>query len=204
MLATDHFVWKHYSRETFDIARSALNLDVEAIDIDVLELSPERVGTFDVVLFLGVFYHQFDPISGLVNAANLAKEVLIVETHIESLFTHRPTMVFFPESELSNDLTNWWGPNPALMVALLKSFGFTKVDAAWSLKGGSRAVFHAWRSESLRKGLGEERPIQTSIFYRLKRLFARLWRQFDARYPALATKIRDRWHQYQVAKSRIQ
>jgi tRNA (mo5U34)-methyltransferase len=184
VLATDHFVWKHYNRETFNIARSALNLDIEALDIDVPELSPERVGTFDVVLFLGVFYHLFDPIAGLANAAKLAREVLIVETHIESLETHRPAMVFFPGAELNNDPTNWWGPNPAMMVTLLKSLGFTKVDAAWSLKDGSRAVFHAWRSESLRKHLGEERAIAISTisnFSRLKRKFARLWRQVLSR-----------------------
>ena len=189
VLATDHFIWTQLSRETFNIARSALNLDVEALDIDVPDLSPDRVGMFDVVLFFGVFYHLFDPIAGLATAAKLAREVLIVETHVDLLDTHRPAMVFFPGSELNNDSTNWWGPNPELMIALLKGLGFAKVDAAWSLKHGRRAVFHAWRSESLRKHLGKEReiipieerdiqngeravPISTNW---LKRKFARLW-----------------------------
>lgn len=177
VLATDHFIWRRLSRETFDIARSALNLDVEALEIDLPDLSPDRVGMFDVVLFFGVFYHLFDPIAGLANAAKLAREVLVVETHIELLDAHRPAMVFFPGSELNDDPTNWWGPNPALMIALLKSLGFAKVDAAWSLKGGSRAVFHAWKSESLRKEHGAEREIADITFYRLKRKLARLLKQ---------------------------
>ena len=39
------------------LAREALGSRVEDIDIDVMDLTPERVGTFDVVLFLGVLYH---------------------------------------------------------------------------------------------------------------------------------------------------
>src|SRR5712671_1368325 len=66
VLATDNFTWNHEvfrGRETFELARSALGLDVEMLDVDVPDLSPDKVGgTFDVVLFLGVLYHLFDPI----------------------------------------------------------------------------------------------------------------------------------------------
>lgn len=162
VLATDHFTWAHsdlLGRESFDLALSALDLDIEALDIDIPDLCPDRVGVFDIVLFLGVFYHLFDPIAGLANAAKLAREVLVVETHIDALETRRPAMVFFPGDELSGDVTNWWGPNPALMVALLKSFGFAKVDAAWSFRPGHRAVFHAWRSDKLRRCADSEHSI---------------------------------------------
>jgi tRNA (mo5U34)-methyltransferase len=54
-------------------------LDIETMTVDVPELSPERIDTFDIVLFLGVFYHLFDPIDGLRRAATLAKQVLVVE-----------------------------------------------------------------------------------------------------------------------------
>jgi tRNA (mo5U34)-methyltransferase len=53
VLATDHYCWNHKDfrgRETFELARSALGLDIEAIDIDVIELYPERLGTFDVAI----------------------------------------------------------------------------------------------------------------------------------------------------------
>jgi len=65
VLATDHLVWNHprlRGREAFDLARSALDVDVEVKDIDVHELTPDNVGTFDVVLFLGVFYHLLEPL----------------------------------------------------------------------------------------------------------------------------------------------
>jgi tRNA (mo5U34)-methyltransferase len=150
VLATDHVAWTQMcGRDTFELARSALNLDIEAEDIDIPDVSVERLGTFDVVLFLGVFYHLFDPIAGLEKVAKLARESLIIETHTDGLAFDRPAMAFYPGSELANDASNWWGPNPALMVALLKKFGFAKVDAAWSIR--PRAVFHAWRTDSLRR-----------------------------------------------------
>ena len=162
VLATDSYCWKHEQfrgRDTFDLARSALGLDIETMTVDVPELSPERIGTFDIVLFLGVFYHLFDPIDGLRRAATLAKEVLVVETHIDLCELDRPAMVMYPGAELAGDATNWWGPNPACMLALLRQFGFEKVDAAWSLKAGRRAVYHAWRSDALRRFFGPKERV---------------------------------------------
>jgi hypothetical protein len=114
-------------------------LDIETMTVDVPELSPDRIGTFDVVLFLGVFYHLIDPIDGLRHVASLAKEMLVVETHTDLCELDRPAMVMYPGAELAGDATNWWGPNPACMLALLKQFGFEKIDAAWTFDVGQRA-----------------------------------------------------------------
>ena len=154
VVATDHFTWndpRFRGREAFDLARSSLGLEVEDVDIDVPALSPERMGTFDVVLFLGVFYHLLDPIDGVTRAASLAREVMVVETHCDALHEPRPAMVFYPGRELADDPTNWWGPNPACVLALLGTLGFATIDAAWSPFGRPRAVFHAWRSHALRR-----------------------------------------------------
>jgi len=156
VLATDHYVWNHpvfRGRDGFELARSVLNADLEVRDIDIPDLSPDSVGTFDVVLLLGVFYHLLDPIAALQQVAKLAREVLIVETHTDALEINRPAMIMYPGAELGNDASNWWGPNPACMVALLKEFGFAKVDAAWSIKIGARSVYHAWRTDALRRSL---------------------------------------------------
>jgi tRNA (mo5U34)-methyltransferase len=153
VLATDHYAWNHpllRGRGGFELARSVLNVDVEVKDIDIPYLTPDSVGTFDVVLLLGVFYHLLDPIAALQQVAKLAREVLIVETHTDALEIRRPAMIMYPGEELDNDGTNWWGPNPACMVALLRQCGFAKVDAAWS-NVGYRSVYHAWRTDALRR-----------------------------------------------------
>jgi hypothetical protein len=113
-----------------------------------MDISPESVGTFNVVLFLGVFYHLFNPIKGLQNAAALTDELLIVETAIDLQTLERPAMVFYPGSELAGDSGNWWGPNPAAMHALLGAVGFAHIDVRIT---GDRAVFHAWKSLSARR-----------------------------------------------------
>jgi tRNA (mo5U34)-methyltransferase len=160
VLATDHYTWNHpgfRGRDGFELARSVLNIDLEVRDIEIPHLSPDSVGTFDIVLFLGVFYHLLDPIAGLQQVAKLAREVLIVETYTDALEINRPAMIMYPGAELGNDATNWWGPNPACMVALLKEFGFAKVDAAWSIK--PRSVYHAWRTDALRRSLNPDEHV---------------------------------------------
>src|SRR5437870_7721511 len=64
VLATDSFSWDGGGwgrKDGFELARHALRSHVEDRTIDVLALSPDIVGTFDVVLFLGVLYHMRHP-----------------------------------------------------------------------------------------------------------------------------------------------
>jgi tRNA (mo5U34)-methyltransferase len=153
VLATDSYCWAHpyiRGRETFDLARVALGLDVEAQEIDAADLSPESVGEFDVVLYLGVFYHRYDAVETLARVARLAKQLLIVETHLELRDIDKPAMVFFPGTELANDPTNWWGPNEHLIRDLLMGHGFKDIEATAHPGGTNRAIFHAWRSTEAR------------------------------------------------------
>src|SRR5262245_22516090 len=65
VVAADHFCWTYggmASKEGFDLARTALRSRVEEALIRVEDLGPERLGTFDLVLFLGVLYHAPDPL----------------------------------------------------------------------------------------------------------------------------------------------
>ena len=148
VLATDHHCWSPeiQGRTTFDLARTTLKLDVEGMDIDVPDLSPDRVGQFDVVLFLGVFYHLVDPIRALQNLAAVTKDVAVIETHLDLRAMDRPAMVFYPGTELNNDPTNWWGPNRQCVEALLKIVGFERVVyQPHPLVGDARGIFHAYK-----------------------------------------------------------
>jgi tRNA (mo5U34)-methyltransferase len=172
VLATDYDSWlgKTWgSKAGFELARRALNSHVEAMTIDVLELSPERVGVFDLVLFLGVLYHLRHPLLALERIFNVTGSHLILETHVDMLWSRRPVMAFYPSSELYGDPTSWWGPNPVAVIAMLKSVGFKKVrlvsrkHSLFSMLGSAtylkirkrspffrslqqnRMVFHAWR-----------------------------------------------------------
>jgi tRNA (mo5U34)-methyltransferase len=141
VLATDSFIWngcdKGASKRGFELARQTLGSHVEDMHIDVLELSPERVGTFDVVLFLGVLYHMKHPLLALEKVSSVTKELLIVETTVDLLWTRRSAMAFYEKDEMGNDPTNWCGPNPAAVVAMLRTVGFRRIEVV----AGLRSVF---------------------------------------------------------------
>jgi tRNA (mo5U34)-methyltransferase len=151
VLATDSFAWTSYQengKAGFELARNELGSRVEDTEIDVLDLSPDRVGRFDLVLFLGVLYHMRHPLLALEKVASVAKDQLIVETHVDMLAIDPPAMAFYPGTELNNDPTNRCGPNPAMVHALLKAAGFRRVQTfagPFRLPTSTRMTFHAWK-----------------------------------------------------------
>jgi tRNA (mo5U34)-methyltransferase len=176
VVASDYYAWHGVGWGTaqgkagFQLARTALNSRVEDIDVDVMDLSPERLGSFNVVLFLGVLYHLPNPLLALERVASVTKDLLIVETVVDMVGIRRPAAAFYPGRELNGDPTNWWGPNHAAVHGMLQSVGFTRIEsvtparpalvraaracAHW-LKGKNRlasafrqdrAVFHAFKN----------------------------------------------------------
>ncbi len=160
VLATDSFVWRSGRKQGFLLAREALGSRVEDQEIDVLDLSPEQVGTFDVVLFLGVLYHMRHPMLALERVASVTGRLLIVETVIDLLWVPAKALAFYPGSELGEDPTNWFGPTPAALEAMLRAVGFKHVERVWPASGRlllwramsvfgpkaiKRAVYHAYR-----------------------------------------------------------
>jgi len=149
VLATDKFAWSPQCwgrREAFDLARNYLAPDIEMMEIDIPELTPDKVGVFDVVLFAGVLYHLRHPFAGLEHISRLVGKCLIVETHVDALDIPRPAMIFYPTNELANDPTNWWGPNYACVEAMLRDVGFQKIERTIHPFYSTRAIFKAWRA----------------------------------------------------------
>lgn len=174
VLATDSFCWSGDgwgTKDGFNLARKVLNSKVEDLEIDVMELSPEKVGEFDLVLCLGVLYHMRNPLLALERISSVTKRQLILDTHVDCLMTKRPVIAFYPGKELNNDPTNWCGPNRAAVESMLKTVGFNRVELAhphFRFRTGyriaraikrklinhesfnitldqDRMVFHAWR-----------------------------------------------------------
>ena len=161
VVAADWFAWREAARgskASFELAREALGSKVEDVEVRVDELSPERVGTFDLVLFAGVLYHLRDPLPALEAVASVTKGRLILETHVDLVLRRKPAVAFYPARELAGDHTNWWGPNPPAVEGMLRATGFTDVvkvfprsrayELARAVRRRSqqgRAVFHAKR-----------------------------------------------------------
>jgi tRNA (mo5U34)-methyltransferase len=161
VLATDSFCWGQGgwgSKAGFDLARQILGSRVEDLVIDPLDLTPERIGTFDLVLCLGVLYHMRHPLLMLERVFSVTSHQLILQTQVDLSALDRPALAFYQGTELNNDPTNWCGPNPAAVVAMLKSVGFkdVRIISRWlarevtlaDLNGppvSGHITVHAWR-----------------------------------------------------------
>lgn len=127
VVAVDSYCWGGEgwgTQEGFNFARRVLNSHVEDYELELLDLSPECVGTFDVVLFLGVLYHIKCPQAALERIASVTKDLLIIETHVDHLNIRTPAVAFYPGGELDDDPTNWCGPNYSALEWMLRDVGF--------------------------------------------------------------------------------
>ena len=114
----------------FDTAHKALGSKVESLVADYMSLEPEKVGVFDVVLYMGVLYHMPDPFAAMKQVAALTREVAIIETAANVIpgYENLALCEFYETNELNNDMSNWWAPNEKALLALCRAAGFRRVE----------------------------------------------------------------------------
>jgi tRNA (mo5U34)-methyltransferase len=128
--------------ETFDLCREALGLPEDRcrrIEMSVYDVSEDRLGRFDVVLFFGTLYHLRHPLLALDRLAAVCDADIFVESAVcDEYSPHRggigfgypgEQMVaeFYPGKEYGNNETNWWCPTVACMCGMVKAAGFPTV-----------------------------------------------------------------------------
>ena len=134
-----------HDEQYLDQARYAA--EVLGFDISFERMSVYEVGKlgerFDLVIFMGVFYHLRHPLLALdLLRQHVAKDWFVFQSmlrgsrtvpRIENDFPFWETAIFdhpgfpkmhFVENEYSQDPTNWWIPNRACAEAVLRSAGF--------------------------------------------------------------------------------
>jgi tRNA (mo5U34)-methyltransferase len=114
---SDHFLYLH--REL----RSRIDYRI----LDVYELTPERLGRFDIVLFLGVLYHLKHPLLALERVCALTKDFAAIGS-FTSPDSGPPVMEFFETDELGGQFDNWCAPNPACLTAMCRAAGFARAE----------------------------------------------------------------------------
>ena len=145
-------------KRRFDLARRALGSRVETVVQDFMLADPLAVGTFDVVLFLGVLYHTQNPLAALQRVASLSRGLAVIETEAMEMPGAADTALceFFPTNELNGDYSNWWSPNLRALLGLIRAAGFKHAEVlqgpppAIPARAGAapvryRAIVHAYR-----------------------------------------------------------
>ena len=142
----------------FDLCHEVLASNVETVVADFNTMDLSTLGSFDVVLYLGVIYHEPNPMNALMRLRSITEGVAIIESEMTYFpgREHSPIAEFFPGAELAGDATNWWVPNAACLEGLCRASGFARVEMKKgpprpfaSLAPGSEAVhyrgiFHAF------------------------------------------------------------
>jgi tRNA (mo5U34)-methyltransferase len=139
---TDRKAW-----QTFDVCREAFGYDhdrCQRIEMNVYDITPERLGKFDVVFFFGVLYHLKHPLLALEKLAAVCDSEIYVESAILDDFSPyrgglnhgygggQMVMEFYPDDQYGQNKTNWWSPTLHCLAHMVRASGFTNVDG-WKL-----------------------------------------------------------------------
>lgn len=114
----------------YDAAHRILNSGVETVVDDFMVTDLDGLGSFDLVLYLGVLYHVENPLQALKRLASVTKELAIIETSAIALplTGSAPLCEFFENDELNKDGTNWWAPNISALEGMCRAAGFRRVQ----------------------------------------------------------------------------
>lgn len=120
----------------FNLCREALGSRATAYLCNVYDLSPRVFGTFDLVLFYGVFYHLKHPQLALEKVLSVCTGTLLFQTvTLENEdVAHLPMGQFHPHGLMSGKERELWDPtvfwffNHAAALGLLEAAGFVDVE----------------------------------------------------------------------------
>lgn len=121
--------------DTFRELARAFQSKADYRQLDVYEIQPSLLGTFDIVLLLGVLYHLKHPLLGLERVCSVTRDLCIIDTFVidgrEWQRGERPPlpyMEFYERDEMAGQLDNWCGPTVDAVAAMARTAGFATVE----------------------------------------------------------------------------
>jgi len=153
----------------FHEMREILNSRVDYRQHDIYELTPELIGQFDIVLFLGVLYHLKHPLLALERVCALTTDLAAVDSFILRE-EHRPgehlnqraVMEFYETDEFGGQTDNWVGPSLPCLLAFCRTAGFARVEWRATLEHSACvACYRRWEES----GDNGELPVLLEIYH---------------------------------------
>ena len=139
--------------DTFRELHRAFQSKARYLRLDVYELDPQRVGTFDIVLCLGTLYHFKHPLLALEKVCSVTRDVCIVDTYVvdgedrlKGIVPPIPYLEFYERAELGGQLDNWCGPTVSAVEAMVRAAGFAQAEVTRITDALACVVAHRkWR-----------------------------------------------------------
>jgi tRNA (mo5U34)-methyltransferase len=122
--------WRLPGKAGFDTAHALLGSNVEHVIADFRTTDPVSLGSFDIVLFLGVLYHLENPLAAMRKLSLLTRELAIIETASIAVPDREQEALweFYGENELAHDSSNWWAPSLTGLKSICVAAGFRRVE----------------------------------------------------------------------------
>jgi tRNA (mo5U34)-methyltransferase len=142
----------------FATARRLLRSSVDFQSLSTYELTPERMGEFDVVVCGSLLLHLRDPMRALAAIRSVCRGQLMCTNQIDlgrSVAHPRAPLV---RLDGTSGITQWWLPNAAGHRQMLRAAGFTieRAPRPYSIPFGPAHPPRARRAGSILRGLGEQ------------------------------------------------
>lgn len=133
-----------WPRRGFLLAHELRSAKTEFHHLNVCDITPERLGFFDIVFFFGVYYHLKHPLLALERIASVTREVALIESEIEpaTRFGTVSASLFYVQDALNNDPSNWWVPTVPCLIETTLAAGFPRAELL-HVYDGNRAVIRA-------------------------------------------------------------
>jgi tRNA (mo5U34)-methyltransferase len=113
--------------------RDGASEDVDFEVLNLYDLPAQGLEPFDVTLFCGILYHPPDPFTGLRIAADLTKELIVVNT---ATIAEYPSDCLVFDDESRDPLSGvhglgWLPSNPRVVERMLRWTGFAEMHVIW-------------------------------------------------------------------------
>jgi tRNA (mo5U34)-methyltransferase len=173
-------VREHWLEQSRFLSRNLPSEGIEIEQMDLLELPQRKLEPFDVTLFFGIFYHLPDPVAGIRLAADLTRELLVLNTAAD-LHPRRHALTLNIESStalMSGVHRLAWRPtSPRVLEEILRWCGFahTRVHYVWRNNRWPRIQVLAAREASTFEHFDKVNPPRSTPLW--KRAARRLLRR---------------------------
>lgn len=115
----------HSEVRGFELVSNYMDSNVRDKIIPVEDVSPETVGTFDIVLFSDTIYNVKNPYGAIENVVAVAEEMVVVKSPLNRISTSEPVMKFTHQ----DGKWNWWLPNLESLDHMMRSAGCVRTES---------------------------------------------------------------------------
>lgn len=140
--------------DTFRALHRAFQSRVDYRRMDVYELDPATIGTFDIVLCLGVLYHLKHPLLAMEKICAVTTGTCIFDTFVidgeprlQGINPAVPYAEFYEYTELAGQTDNWCGPTVSAVESWIRAAGFAQAEVLCVTDTSARLAAHRhWRN----------------------------------------------------------